>query len=343
MPLPDPALVVLVGPSGSGKSTWAAARYRAEEVVSSDALRALVGSGPADLDASADAFDVLERVVAGPGAAAADHRRRHPRHRPVRRLRWLGLGRGGRAARVAVVVDTPAAEARERNAARDRPVPASVLAQQQRRHAEVVAHLAEEGWDEVRHRARLGPRPGSRRPGPGLGETEPHPSSPTDGRRSSQGLRIVLQLSRFPWGEDPAGWLRDVALAADAAGLAGIALMDHLIQIPQVDRAWSPIPEPWVTLGLLAGLDTELHLGTLVTPVTFRPAGVTAKAAATLSALTGGRAFLGVGAGLVGARARGVRRAVPAGRPSGWTPSRRPSRRCGRCGRPAPRRTPASG
>ena len=37
--LPDPALVVLVGPSGSGKSTWAAARYRASEVVSSDALR----------------------------------------------------------------------------------------------------------------------------------------------------------------------------------------------------------------------------------------------------------------------------------------------------------------
>ena len=42
--------------------------------------------------------------------------------------------------------------------------------------------------------------------------------------------------------------------------------MDHLIQIPQVGRAWEPIPEPWVTLGLLAGLDTGLRLGTLVTP-----------------------------------------------------------------------------
>jgi len=39
--LPDPALVVLVGASGSGKSTWAAERYRAAEVVSSDALRAV--------------------------------------------------------------------------------------------------------------------------------------------------------------------------------------------------------------------------------------------------------------------------------------------------------------
>jgi alkanesulfonate monooxygenase SsuD/methylene tetrahydromethanopterin reductase-like flavin-dependent oxidoreductase (luciferase family) len=88
-----------------------------------------------------------------------------------------------------------------------------------------------------------------------------------------------------------------MALAAEEAGFSGLAVMDHLIQIPQVDTAWQPIPEPWVTLGLVAGLDTRLALGTLCTPVTFRPAGVTAKAAATLDALTGGRAFLGVGAG----------------------------------------------
>ena len=73
--------------------------------------------------------------------------------------------------------------------------------------------------------------------------------------------------------------------------------MDHLIQVPQVGRAWEPIPEPWVTLGAIAALRTDLELGTLCTPVTFRPAGVTAKAAATLSALTGGRAFVGIGAG----------------------------------------------
>ena len=81
------------------------------------------------------------------------------------------------------------------------------------------------------------------------------------------------------------------------AGFVGLALMDHLIQIPQVGRAWDPIPEPWVTLGALAAATTRLQLGTLVSPVTFRAPGVTAKAAATLSALSGGRAFVGVGAG----------------------------------------------
>jgi alkanesulfonate monooxygenase SsuD/methylene tetrahydromethanopterin reductase-like flavin-dependent oxidoreductase (luciferase family) len=108
---------------------------------------------------------------------------------------------------------------------------------------------------------------------------------------------VVLQVSRFPWGEEPLAWLSAVARAADEAGFAGLSVMDHLIQIPQVDRAWAPIPEPWVTLGAVAGLGTGLELGTLVTPVTFRAPGITAKAAATLDVLTGGRAFVGVGAG----------------------------------------------
>ena len=71
----------------------------------------------------------------------------------------------------------------------------------------------------------------------------------------------MLQISKFPWGEDPVTWLASVAEAAREAGLAGLALMDHLIQIPQVGRAWDPIPEPWVTLGVLAGLTAGSGLG----------------------------------------------------------------------------------
>src|ERR1700730_14710534 len=62
--IPDPALVVLVGPAGSGKSARGAARYRPGEIVSSDRLRAVVGSGEADLDASADAFALLDQIAA---------------------------------------------------------------------------------------------------------------------------------------------------------------------------------------------------------------------------------------------------------------------------------------
>jgi alkanesulfonate monooxygenase SsuD/methylene tetrahydromethanopterin reductase-like flavin-dependent oxidoreductase (luciferase family) len=119
-------------------------------------------------------------------------------------------------------------------------------------------------------------------------------------RQRPVGLGFVLQLSRFGWDGHPggpAGWLAAVARNVAEAGLQGIALMDHLIQIPQVGRAWEPIPEPFVTLGLLAGLQPDLRLGTLVTPVTFRAPGILAKTVATLDALSGGRAFCGIGAG----------------------------------------------
>lgn len=289
--LPDPALVVLVGASGSGKSTWAADRYRRDEVVSSDALRGVVGSGPHDLDASADAFSLLEQVVAarlGRGLTTVVDTLGLD---AGRRTAWLAAARDASLPAVVVVLDTPDALCRQRNATRDRPVPAPVLAEQLKKVRALRAGLADEGWDVV-HEASS--------------STAPHPldappprvrGGGADVRRTSQGLQVVLQVSRFPWGEDPAAWLRGIALAADGVGFTGISLMDHLVQIPQVGRAWEPIPEPWVTLGMLAGLDTRLTLGTLVSPVTLRPAGVTAKAAATLDTLSGGRAFLGIGAG----------------------------------------------
>lgn len=288
MSLPDPALVVLVGPSGSGKSTWATERYRAEEIVSSDTLRGVVGSGTHDLEASADAFALLETIVAARlgrrlttvvdtlGLDAA------------RRRRWLSLARTAGIPGVLVTLRTPDEESRRANAQRDRPVPAAVLRAQQRRFRDVTHEIADEGWDLVVPVTGDVPPPAPDAPGV---------ARPVDDRTASTGVEVLLQVSRFPWGADPMPWLHDIALAADEAGFAGLALMDHLIQIPQVGRAWDPIPEPWVTLGALAALDTSLHLGTLCTPVTFRPPGVTAKAAATLSALTGGRAFLGVGAG----------------------------------------------
>ncbi|HZM32229.1 MAG TPA: ATP-binding protein, partial [Acidimicrobiales bacterium] len=63
MRLAEGTLVVLVGPPGSGKSTWAAAQFRTDQVVSSDALRAVVGTGEHDQRASKDAFDVLDLVI----------------------------------------------------------------------------------------------------------------------------------------------------------------------------------------------------------------------------------------------------------------------------------------
>lgn len=285
--LPDPAVVVLVGASAAGKSSWAAARYRSQEVVSSDELRSIVGSGRHDLDATDDAFRLLDDIVAARTRRGLTCVIDTLGLDPARRLGYLAAARAAGLPAVAVVFDVPPAVARQRNAARDRPVPAPALASQLSRAADVRARVEIEGWDLV---LRVDAE---------VGRPEPAESGALDSESAalSDGPAVILQLSRFPWGEDPAAWLAGVALAAEAAGFAGIALMDHLIQIPQVDRAWSPIPEPFVTLGLLAGLDTRLRLGTLVSPVTFRPPGIVAKTVATLDAISGGRAFLGLGAG----------------------------------------------
>ena len=62
--LPDPSLVVLLGAAGSGKSTLAARLFAAEEVVSSDALRARISGDEADQRVSGVAFRILHRMVA---------------------------------------------------------------------------------------------------------------------------------------------------------------------------------------------------------------------------------------------------------------------------------------
>ena len=286
--LPDPALVVLVGASGSGKSAWAAARYRPEEVVSADRLRGVVGSGEHDLDASVDAFALLDQIVAARLKRGLTTVVDTLGLDTARRRAQLGLARQAGLPAVAVLFDTDPAVCRRRNAERDRSVPAAVLDGQLRRVPAASGEIAAEGWDLVT------------RPGEAVIEPAHSPGSrraATEQDERPARLRFVLQISRFPWQDDPPGWLAAVAGAAVEAGLDGIALMDHLIQIPQAGRAWEPIPEPWVTLGLLAGLAPGLRLGTLVTPVTFRAPGILAKTVATLDVLTGGRAFCGIGAG----------------------------------------------
>ncbi len=112
--VPDPALVVLVGPSGSGKSAWAAQRYRPQEVVSSDQLRGVVGSGEHDLDASADAFALLDQIVAARLRRGLTTVVDTLGLDPERRRAHLELARRAGLPAVAVLFDTDPAVCRRR-------------------------------------------------------------------------------------------------------------------------------------------------------------------------------------------------------------------------------------
>jgi protein phosphatase len=61
--IPDFCLVVLIGASGSGKSTFARRHFKPTEVISSDACRGMVEDDENSLDATADAFALLQYIV----------------------------------------------------------------------------------------------------------------------------------------------------------------------------------------------------------------------------------------------------------------------------------------
>jgi len=62
--IPERGLILLIGASGSGKSTFARKHFASTEIVSSDALRAVVSDDEADQSASGDAFQLLRLIVA---------------------------------------------------------------------------------------------------------------------------------------------------------------------------------------------------------------------------------------------------------------------------------------
>ena len=72
--------------------------------------------------------------------------------------------------------------------------------------------------------------------------------------------------------------------------------MDHFFQIRGVGRPEEPMLEGWTTLGYLAANTSRARLGLMVGGVHYRAPGLWAKAATTLDVLSGGRAWLGIGA-----------------------------------------------
>jgi alkanesulfonate monooxygenase SsuD/methylene tetrahydromethanopterin reductase-like flavin-dependent oxidoreductase (luciferase family) len=106
-------------------------------------------------------------------------------------------------------------------------------------------------------------------------------------------MRICLMVE----GQEGVSWQQwlDLAQAAEAAGLEGLFRSDHYRSIGRGDPAGSL--DAWTTLAALAARTERLRLGTMVSPVTFRPASVLAKSAVTVDHISNGRVELGIGAG----------------------------------------------
>ena len=106
-------------------------------------------------------------------------------------------------------------------------------------------------------------------------------------------MRVSLMID----GQDGVTWERwlQLARAAEDNGLEGLFCSDHYLALRGDPREGSL--DVWSVLAALAARTERIRLGTMVSPVTFRPASVLAKCAVTVDQLSDGRAELGIGAG----------------------------------------------
>src|ERR1700716_525056 len=122
-------------------------------------------------------------------------------------------------------------------------------------------------------------------------------------------MRIGLSLGDFTTPRGPATLGHDlaaVARTADQLGFDSLSVMDHFFQIRLIGPPEREMLEGYTTLAYLAGQTQRLTLGTMVTGVHYRHPGVLAKIVTTLDVLSGGRAWLGIGAGWNEAESRGL-------------------------------------
>lgn len=112
-------------------------------------------------------------------------------------------------------------------------------------------------------------------------------------------MRLGLQIPRFTWpggGAQIGPTLAEIARTADDAGFYSLWVMDHFFQIGMVGEVDEPMLEGYSALSYMAGVTKRARLGTLVTGVVYRYPGILVKTASTLDVLSGGRAYLGIGA-----------------------------------------------
>ena len=122
-------------------------------------------------------------------------------------------------------------------------------------------------------------------------------------------MQIGLQIPDFTWPGGPARLgadLATVAAAADDAGFDFISVMDHFFQIGVIGPPEREMLEAYTTLGYLAGCTSRAKLLTLVTGTVYRHPGILAKIMTTLDVLSGGRAWLGIGAAWNEEESRGL-------------------------------------
>ena len=106
----------------------------------------------------------------------------------------------------------------------------------------------------------------------------------------------MIEVAIFLEGQNGLNWPRwqRIAGAVEALGYVGLYRSDHFTNMNPPDK---DSLELWVSLTWLASHTDRIEFGPLVSPVSFRNPVFTARMAAAVDDLSGGRLILGLGAG----------------------------------------------
>lgn len=123
-------------------------------------------------------------------------------------------------------------------------------------------------------------------------------------------MKLALQVNNYMWEGGPAqlgATLSAIAQAADEYGFSHIAVADHLWAVPPwMGPIEGQVPECYTALAFLAASSRRVQLVALATPPHFRYPALLARMVSTMDVLSGGRAWLGVGAGDYEDEAKGL-------------------------------------
>jgi|HubBroStandDraft_1064217.scaffolds.fasta_scaffold110633_2 F420-dependent oxidoreductase-like protein len=122
-------------------------------------------------------------------------------------------------------------------------------------------------------------------------------------------MKLGVHVADFTFPGGPAQLgpdLKRIAVAAEDAGFAKLSVMDHVWQIGVVGPPDHEMLEAYTALGYLAACTSRIELLAWVTAVVYREPGLLAKCVTSLDVVSGGRAWLGIGAAWNEEESRGL-------------------------------------
>jgi protein phosphatase len=148
--IPARSLILLLGASGSGKSFFAQRHFKATEILSSDAFRAMVSDDESNQAASKDAFEILHFVLAKRLAARRLSVIDATNVQTKARKPLIRLATEHHFALIAIAINLPEALCQQHNQQRPhRQVPPEIIHNQVQELAHALQVMAQEPFEQI--------------------------------------------------------------------------------------------------------------------------------------------------------------------------------------------------